>query len=378
MFGGLLAYVVLYGFDQIPIPSLESHEECNSLNSTILPNTTNCISNQTLYKFCGINDCQDAEVINQAINHYQPVNKLSLYVLIGVCFLLAVGSALVHGFLIPNDKTIERKQKYYKSQMAMLQRKNDVDQGNPMNDEDKDAQTEQALYAPSKDDNIIKQCVDVAKAVWRHVSSLKLILLVPITFYNGLTMAFIATEATRAYTSCILGVQWVGICMALYGLFDAIFSWVVGKFGRKLGRITLLTIALLLEIGNYFYLLFWSPTEYLLFSVLIMFVTFGSTDGILQTIINVTHIDFFPLNEDLAVLVWNTVILSGFAVGYALSPILCVGTRVYLNFGMLIFGFISIVIADFYHRKDKPKENKPVDDSHQSQPSQNETSAIIS
>lgn len=73
--------------------------------------------------------------------------------------------------------------------------------------------------------------------------------------------------------------------MAVYGLFDAIFSWVVGKFGRRLGRITLLTVAFLLDIGNYLYLIFWTPTDYILFSVLIMYVTFGSSDGILQTII---------------------------------------------------------------------------------------------
>lgn len=143
-----MAYVVLYGFDQIPIPSLDSYEDCSSLNSTNIPNATNCLTMETVYKFCGMNDCQDADVVSQSINHYQPVNKLSLYVLIGICFALAVGAALVHGVLIPNDKTIVRKQKYYKSQMEMLQRDNDDQPDKPT--DDKVAQTHQALYAPSK------------------------------------------------------------------------------------------------------------------------------------------------------------------------------------------------------------------------------------
>lgn len=151
----------------------------------------------------------------------------------------------------------------------------------------------------------LKFIISVVKMVIHHCCQLKYILLIPISLYNPLAMSFVYAELTRSLSSCVLGFQWVsfvtipaglyrqthlilqvGICMCLSALFDSIFSWVVAKFGRKIGRIPLFLICCILDCGNYVYVMYWSPNSQMVLSIIAIFATFGISDGILQTIIN--------------------------------------------------------------------------------------------
>lgn len=74
--------------------------------------------------------------------------------------------------------------------------------------------------------------------------------------------------------------------MALFGIFDAIFSWAVGQFGRKINRSVIFVVTIAMECGIYLYCLYWSISSNALISICAIFCMFGVTDGILQTIVN--------------------------------------------------------------------------------------------
>lgn len=66
---------------------------------------------------------------------------------------------------------------------------------------------------------VLNLMISSLKGVGRHACQLQFLLLVPITFYNGMAMSFVFSEVTRSFTSCVLGVQWVSqkyfiICLA--------------------------------------------------------------------------------------------------------------------------------------------------------------------
>ena len=61
--------------------------------------TTSFVANQ--YQYCGANDCQIAEIIDESLDQYVPTNQITLYVLTG-CFLLMMVLGLVcHIVLLP-------------------------------------------------------------------------------------------------------------------------------------------------------------------------------------------------------------------------------------------------------------------------------------
>nr|XP_039270571.1 uncharacterized protein LOC120345202 [Styela clava] len=48
--------------------------------------------------------------------------------------------------------------------------------------------------------------------------------------------------------------------MATYGLFsDAVLSYVVGKVGKKIGRIPFFVFSMVVDFGSYAYCLWWDP-----------------------------------------------------------------------------------------------------------------------
>ena len=53
------------------------------------------------YQYCGANDCQIAEIVDDSLDHYVPTNQITLYVLTG-CFLLMMAFGMVcHIVLLP-------------------------------------------------------------------------------------------------------------------------------------------------------------------------------------------------------------------------------------------------------------------------------------
>lgn len=181
----------------------------------------------------------------------------------------------------------------------------------------------------------------------KHFFQTRQLLIFPICLYDGLMMGFVFSELTRAFSSCVLGVAMVGICMATYGFADSILSFVAGKYGHTLGRPFFLLIASLIDIGNYLYCLLWNPNYESSWSIYLIFFTFGFTDGIWQTLMNVLHIDFFPNDQEIALTSWNFIITIGITIQYAWSTSLCVYTKLYVQFGMLAFGLLCYGVAEF-------------------------------
>jgi len=93
-----------------------SQNKTNNLSTTDVYHSENlrsasthayAVENETVvlstskYQYCGVNDCQNAEIIEESIDQYVPTNQITLYVLTG-CLLLMMAMGLVcHVFLVP-------------------------------------------------------------------------------------------------------------------------------------------------------------------------------------------------------------------------------------------------------------------------------------
>ena len=72
----------------------------------------------------------------------------------------------------------------------------------------------------------------------------------------------------------------------LFGTGDALFSFVAGKVAGKYGRNGPYIAALLLDLANYAFSMWWIVTDDNVWLVYLLFFSFGITDGIWQTLIN--------------------------------------------------------------------------------------------
>ncbi|XP_044779932.1 protein unc-93 homolog A isoform X2 [Bubalus bubalis] len=71
---------------------------------------------------------------------------------------------------------------------------------------------------------------------------LRLLILLPML--SGFEQAFLSGDYTRSYTTCALGIQFVGYVMICFGAVDALCSVLFGRLARHTGRTALFALAL--------------------------------------------------------------------------------------------------------------------------------------
>lgn len=359
IFGNLLSYVALYAFND-PLPD----EEGSGNNSTYTSMTS--LGDIGEYYYCGSRDCQDSDVVTNSLDQYNPTNQLTLLILIGVFITMCFIALLLHGFFLPDMTRSSPRTDKLKTDIHVNEVfDTDLTSDNHFKDHmrivtEDDAMEEESDEEPRNQEengSLFSLMVKSVKDIFTHLIRPKQLLIVPITIYDGLMAGFVFSELTRAYSSCVLGVSTVGINMAIYGLADAIFSYISGKFGQKLGRPVFFLICSVIDVCNYSYCLLWEPSAEYSWTIYVIFFSFGVTDGMWQTLINVMYIDFFPEDHNISLSSWNLLLLVGITLQYSWSTSLCVYTKLYIQFGMLASGMSLYGVAEFLHSKQTRRKN---------------------
>ncbi|KAA0708343.1 Protein unc-93 -like protein A [Triplophysa tibetana] len=72
----------------------------------------------------------------------------------------------------------------------------------------------------------------------------KLLMLIPLTMYSGFEQSFLASEYTKNYVTCALGIHYVGFVMICFGAANSLCSFAFGRLAAYTGRIALFCLAL--------------------------------------------------------------------------------------------------------------------------------------
>lgn len=106
--------MVLYGFEQSLFPSDETSSNCS------VATNSSCEIEHDRFQYCGINDCQNATLIEKYLDQYKPVSPVPLYVLLGFALIMEIGAILIHAFLVPNNESFKKKTKHFEQEMALM------------------------------------------------------------------------------------------------------------------------------------------------------------------------------------------------------------------------------------------------------------------
>ncbi|XP_078489371.1 protein unc-93 homolog A [Ciona intestinalis] len=327
-FGNLVSYAILYAGKTI------TDTDVNAFNKSAVVDLS----------IFGVNDCQYKNVTNANMKQYVPHSKIVLYIMFAVLgFFVLSAIAIITIFLNKINSS--------------LQAQNEIkDQANITFAVISQKLTNQlplyynfVLYTQSS----LKFMEATMAAMLKHMVNPKQLLITPFALYSGLYMAFKFSELPRAYSSCMLGVTQVGLCIAISDTCNALVSYFSCKLISRIGRVGPIFVVFLLDIGNYIFLLNWVPTSSNKWLVYVIFAIFGCIDGVWNPQINDIHGSHFPENKETAFMVWNFWILVGFAIQFGWSTSLCVYLKIYVQIGLLCFSVVCYGIAEYRFIKEK-------------------------
>nr|XP_039254659.1 protein unc-93 homolog A-like isoform X2 [Styela clava]XP_039254660.1 protein unc-93 homolog A-like isoform X2 [Styela clava] len=310
---------------------LNNYTQINSTasftNMNITFSATRNITDNSVYQYCGSNDCQQPEVTEMFINNYVPADKTYLHILLSLFCALTIFGIFLHIKFLPAARP---QVKYENSTHEM-----DVIVG--------DGDGHQNLYQPTLKSSLI--------AIYRHNFNKLQLLIVPIVVYNGLVMGFYLSELGRAYTSCVLGVEQTGLSLMALSMTSAFSSVISGKLNGIFGRNIIMIILFVIDISNYMFCLWWKPQENTAGLVYLIFVVFGLTDACWKNNIIGMYTDYFPDNQEISFSVWNLWMTLGIAISFCWSPLLCVSTKIYAHCILLALSVLLCGFAECLHRR---------------------------
>lgn len=96
----------------------------------------------------------------------------------------------------------------------------------------------------------------------------------------------ISTFLIQSFVTCIFGIDKVGYVMICFGVGDSLFSYLLGKLTKYVGRIPIFISGAVIHLVVYVVLLTWKPDSDLISVAFLMAALWGYTDAVWQTQIN--------------------------------------------------------------------------------------------
>lgn len=91
----------------------------------------------------------------------------------------------------------------------------------------------------------------------KNLQKPKVLLLIPLTVFNGIEQAFAVGVYTKAFVGCGLGISNIGFVMTSFGVSNAIFSLVFGPLIKLFGRMPLFVFGAVINLIMIMTLMIW-------------------------------------------------------------------------------------------------------------------------
>nr|XP_018672243.1 protein unc-93 homolog A-like isoform X2 [Ciona intestinalis] len=283
------------------------------------------------FKLCGINDCQLPNATEQNLSQYTPTQSMFLYIAIGTFAFIQLVAIILHALYLPKDLKPSQPDKANNDTLIQVVNLNENEEMEISNN---------SVKLKTSVITTLKLCVHP-----------KHILISLLTIYNGMTLAFIMTELTRAYASCFFGLDKVSLCSMIFGAADAFSAVITGKLVAKIGRNILFLVAFLIDVVCYVLCLLELPNEHNQWLVYFLFFCLGASDGVWQPLIMAMYGEYFPKQTIIACNLWNVVINVGYTFQFAISTSLCVHSKIYIQLGVLVVGLVGYYASQLLYYK---------------------------
>nr|KAG5690181.1 hypothetical protein BaRGS_016572 [Batillaria attramentaria] len=174
---------------------------------------------------------------------------------------------------------------------------------------------------------------------WFHtLVGTEMIYLVPFMVFQSMEQGILLTEYTRSYISCPIGIHKVGFVMASYGAVTAFFVLVFSRLARLTGRYPLFALAASVNAALLAVLLNWIPERSEEELIFIFPAVWGVSEGIWQTQTNSMLAVIFYDRKEPAFANYQTWRAVGYTLIFSYHSFLCVSTKLAIALGFLVVG----------------------------------------
>lgn len=340
--GNVVSYLILHGFSK---DALQVHHNLTVLNAT---------SGFSMYMHCGRSDCQDGNIIESMINQYVPSTVWSIRVLLICLAALCIAGIITHLISIPENLEVfglPKNSEFDRSgENSQLEERESppIETASRMRHSSRrvNDRTHVIGLVTERDRRPDGECsfaLTSAKATIFHIFKLNQLLLIPMHLYSGMSYAFVTSEVTRSYTSCIFGVAWVPIHSMIFGIAASLGSYSMGALVKKLPRCYFILGAAVLDAMTLIYCQLWSPNNVNHAFVIPIYTTFGWTQGIWIPLSQVLQVSISSGRVEIGSGINFFFYIIGIGLPFAWSTSLCVSTKIYCQLAVLVITVLGYV-----------------------------------
>jgi len=278
-------------------------------------------------QFCGANDCQEDEVTQMNLGKYTPGKPETQYFVAGVCFLFELIAAIIFYNILPTKEKIDKVI---------------IDHNDVVGDE---------IHKCSDSSNKNTSCqmlLSAALDVLKFLFTQRQIFVVLLPLYSGMSNAFVAGELSRAFASCILGLDKVSLCFVTFSVINLASSFIFAFVAERYGRSIPLHFAFLLDQVLYLLCLFLDPTKIKPWNIYFLFACFGWTQGTWLPLTPELYTDYFKNDCKVAIIVHQLVMVIGGLFVYSVSTLLCMTTKIYTQIAVLTFALLLLKLESIF------------------------------
>ncbi|XP_046853528.1 protein unc-93 homolog A-like isoform X2 [Xenia sp. Carnegie-2017] len=158
----------------------------------------------------------------------------------------------------------------------------------------------------------------------RHLQEIRMLLVVPLTIYSGLEQGFVFADFTKSFVTCVYGIDKVGYVMICFGVGNSIFSYLLGKLAKYIGRLPIFISGAVTHLVIYVVLLSYTPDRHMITVPFVIAALWGYADAVWQTQINAFYGVLFHDKQEAAFSNYRLWESLGFVISFALSSAICV------------------------------------------------------
>ncbi|XP_070273441.1 protein unc-93 homolog A isoform X2 [Myotis yumanensis] len=208
--------------------------------------------------------------------------------------------------------------------------------------------------APDKSEGETPSVLSTLLSTFKLFRDKRLRLLMLLPMYSGFEQAFLAGDYTRSYTTCALGIHFVGYVMICFSATNALCSELYGKLAQYTGRAPLYALGAATHLSCIVALLLWRPHPDQLPVFFVFSGLWGVADAVWQTQNSVLFGVLFAKHKEAAFAHYRLWEALGFVFAFGYSTFLCVHVKLYILLAVLSAAMLSYVAVEVMESRTRP------------------------
>ncbi|GFX26216.1 UNC93-like protein [Trichonephila clavipes] len=192
----------------------------------------------------------------------------------------------------------------------------------------------------------VKFSLKILLATLNNCRKTEQLTIIAISFYIGMIQGFYTADFTKSYIGCAWGSSNVGIVTVFYGLACAVSAPLSGFLVKYIGRIPILLLSQIINVGVNVFLLLWTPDsnhQYLFFLSAGMC---GIVTGILWAQLPAFYGVLFKKDEEAAFGCYYVCNSMGWLIPFAISDYICTNVKIYILLTVSSCGILGYLVAE--------------------------------